>query len=90
MYQGIRMSQVIQKFVSQPLALVSAGDQTSNVKKFDWDRSSTFNTAAVVGFASVRKVIPGAGAFYLKVSNRPLGVDSRETKGAGSVSAYFQ
>jgi hypothetical protein len=79
MYQCICVSQVVQEPVSETFAHVCAWHETSNIKKFYRNGSPSFDTAAVVGFATVGEVEAGAWAFDLKVADGTLGVDGCES-----------
>jgi hypothetical protein len=53
--------------------------KTSDIEKLYRDGSPSFDTAAVVGFASVGEVEARAWAFDLEVADGTLGIDGRES-----------
>lgn len=83
MYQRIGVAQVVEEFVAEALALVGAGDEARDIEELNRDGATAVDTGAVVGLASVRNIVAGAGAVYLEVSDGSLGIDRRESGGSG-------
>ncbi len=80
MDECIGMPQVVQEFVAQPFAFMSARYQAGDIEEFNGYGSPSINTGAVVGFATIREVVAGAGAGYLKVANCSLRVDGGKSR----------
>lgn len=62
MDEGIGVSQIVQKSVSQSLAFMSARNKTSYIEQFNGHRTLAINTGAVIWFASVGCADASAGA----------------------------
>lgn len=73
------MPEIIQKFVAQPAPFMRSRNKARDIQEFNRHRSSPIDTTAVVGLAFVRQIIALACAIYLKVTDRALGIDGRET-----------
>jgi len=58
---------------------VRAWYKTSDIEKFYRNRSSSFDTTAVVGFAAISETEARAWAFDLEVADGALGVDGGES-----------
>jgi hypothetical protein len=78
-YQRIRVSQVVEKLVAEPLALMRPGDKTSDIEKLYGDGAPAVDAPAVVRFALVLQLEALASAIYLKIADGPLGVYRGET-----------
>lgn len=73
------MSQIVQKFVTQPSPLVRSWYQSCNIQQFNRDRATPFMTAAVVRLTSIGDIVSLTWAINLEVSNGSLGIDRSET-----------
>ena len=79
MHQRIRMPQVVQELIPQPLAFVRARHQPRHIEQLDGDGPTPVDAAAVVGFAAAGEVgEAGARARDLQVADGALGVDGGE------------
>lgn len=56
-----------------------AGYETSDIEKFYRNRSPSFNTAAVVGFAAISETEARAWTFDLEVADGALRIDCGES-----------
>lgn len=82
------MPQVIEKAVTQALALVRAGDQTGYVEQLNRHRAGSVVTHAIIGLASFSKGLVAdvwdagsrAGAWDLEISYGLVGVDGSESE----------
>lgn len=79
MYQGVGVSQIVKELVAQSFALVRSGDETGYVEKFDGDTALAVHAGTVVGLAPIANPVARAGAVYLEVADRSLGVNGGET-----------
>ena len=88
MNQSIGVSQIIQKPISQTLALVCARYQSSNIEQFDRDTSGATDTSTVIGSTSlgqrfvsyIRDAGARTGALYLQISYGTVRIDGGETR----------
>lgn len=73
------MSQVIEELVAQPFALMRSGDETGYVEQFNGHTTLAVDARTVVWLAPFANIVARAGAVYLKIADRSLGVDGGET-----------
>jgi hypothetical protein len=66
------MTQIIQKFITQPSTLMGSWNESSNVKEFYGDRSPSFNAGAIIRFTAVRDTIASTSTRCLKIANGAL------------------
>lgn len=90
MHQRIRMSQIIQKPIAQPLPHMRARNQTRNIKQLNRNGAFAVDAGSVVGFTFVRDVVARAGAFDLEVAYGALGVYCCETMYMGLGCGSFR
>lgn len=79
--QGVGMPQVIQEFVTQPLALVRSRDQSSDVEQLNRYGTPPLDAGSVIGLAPVLDIKARAGAFYLEVADGSLRIYRGESEG---------
>lgn len=78
MDQRVGVTQVVEEFVAETLALVGAGHQTGDIEELNGHRTAAIGAGAVVGFAPFGDAVAGTGAVDLEVADGSLGVDRCE------------